>query len=489
MRNWAVLLLVAACGHDQPAPLALLAGDVRVSGASPFSASCVPAGQRGTNFSSSEVEPRLAIDPLDPSHFIAVWQQDRWSNGGSNGLVTGVSFDGGKTWTKSAVPYTACSGGVFQRASDPWVSFAPDGTAHQIGFGFDNADGHAAMLASRSTDGGRSWSAPITLFEDTSADFAIDKESITADPLDSTRVYAIWDRLSGDLTPGATDGRGPAWFTRSTDAGQTWETARIVYDPGQNQQTISNQIVVLPDGTLVDLLVILRDMNQRNSPADIAVLRSTDKGDTWSAPIIVSSSQAVGVVDPKQPTVPIRSGDIVPDIAVDRQSGALYVAWEDARFSGGSREGIAVSASTNGGISWSPQPVQANGAPATQAFTPVLAAANGKVALLYYDLRNDNPGDDTHVLATSWLAISSDGGATFTESAASQPFDIRTAPRTDEGYFLGDYEGIVPSGATFVPFFAIANDGVTTNRTDMVVRPAAELAAPRRNRAGGRRVF
>src|SRR5262249_19159578 len=160
----ALAVLLASCGHDESTtPPQSFAGLARVSGASTFT-NCITPGQFGTNYLNAEVEPRLAVDPLDPKHLVGVWQQDRWSNGGSNGLMTGVPSDGGLNWTRTAVPYTICTGGTFQRASDPWVSFAPDGTVHQIGFGFDGLDAATAMLASRSTDGGRSWSAPITLF-------------------------------------------------------------------------------------------------------------------------------------------------------------------------------------------------------------------------------------------------------------------------------------------------------------------------------------
>ena len=167
----------------------------------------------------------------------------------------------------------------------------------------------------------------------------------------------------------------------------------------------------------------------------------------------------------------MRTGDIVPSIAVDPQSGAVYVVWEDSRFSSGARDGIALSTSTDEGVHWSP-PVRVNGALASQAFTPSVAVAQGKVGVTYTDLRNDDPADNTRLLATVWLAVSSDGGANFQESAAGGPFDIRNAPRTVEGYFVGDYQGLVGLGAVFLPFFVMGNDGNIANRTDVFARPA-----------------
>ena len=475
-------LLLAACGHDAVHPTQSFAGLTRVSGQSPFAAGCASPGQAGTNFLNAEVEPFLAVDPHDAQHLVGVWQQDRWSNGGANGLGSGASFDGGKTWTTGFAHFTHCSGGTaanratFERASDPWVSFGADSTPHQIGFAFNDSDARKAMLAVRSADGGRTWTEPLYLFEETDAAAAVDKESITADPSDANLVYAVWDRVI-EPTPRSPTSTGPAWFTRSTDGGASWETARIIFDPGPNAQTIGNQIVVLPGGHLIDLLTIITQLNQQSPPASVAVLRSTDKGLSWSPkPVIFAEELSQGVRDPKN-NEPIRSGDIVPEIAVDRQSGALYAVWEDSRFSSGARDGIVLSTSTDEGLTWSPRPVRVNGVLGTPAFTPSIAVAQGKVGVTYYDLRNDNPGDDTQLLATVWLATSSDGGATFQESAVGGPFDIRSAPTTDRGYFVGDYQGLVASGATFLPFFVLANNGNTANRSDVFARPPGAAVA------------
>src|SRR5258708_12192764 len=125
---------------------------------------------------------------------------------------------------------------------------------------------------------------------------------------------------------------GSAFFTRTTDGGATWETARNIYDPGPNSQTIGNQIVVLPDGTLIDLLTILTQINQSVSNARAAVLRSGDKGMTWSPQaVIIASEQSQGVADPKT-QAGVRTGDIVPEIAADPPTAAPYPASEASPF-------------------------------------------------------------------------------------------------------------------------------------------------------------
>ena len=96
-----------------------------------------------------------------------------------------------------------------------------------------------------------------------------------------------------------------------------------------------------------------------------------------------------------------------------------------------------------------------SGAPA-QAFDPVVAVArSGEVAVLYYDLRDDDPGDPSRLGARAWLARSRDGGATFAETALDDLFDLRAAPFSG-GLFLGDYQGLAAAEDAFLPFFARA---------------------------------
>nr|MBA3777016.1 exo-alpha-sialidase [Betaproteobacteria bacterium] len=413
---------------------------------------------------NAEVEPYLAVNPRNPNNLVGVWQQDRWSDGAAAGLRTGFSFDGGRTWGLTAATFSRCTGGNagnggdYERATDPWVTFAPDGSAFQIALAISGESltpGSAnAILVSRSVDGGRAWSNPITLIRD-GADAFNDKESITADPTDARYVYAVWDRL-----PAA--GGGPSYFSRTTDGGASWETARPIFDPGAKGQTINNQIVVLPNGTLVNFFTHLEISEDNIVGSTLQLIRSTDKGATWSAPADIAEHQALGVSDPTT-GVPIRDGSILGAIAVGR-NGVLAAVWQDARFSSGARDGIAFSRSLDGGSTWS-APVRINREPAVQAFIPAVTIRDdGAIGVTYFDFRSDTTARAT-LLTDYWLTQSTDG-VTWRESRVAGPFNYAIAPIA-RGLFLGDYMGLTSIGTTFVPFYTTTNDSNFVNRTDV----------------------
>jgi BNR repeat protein/uncharacterized protein DUF5648 len=456
----------------------------RVTGFSPLAPGCDGVAATGVLYRGAEVEPMLAHDPVNPNHLIGVWQQDRWSDGGAAGQLTGVSFDGGRTWSRSSAPLSRCTGGNaanggdYPRVSDPWIAIAPDGAAYQVGIAFGGGDLFApgsfgAVLVSRSADGGRTWGAPTTLIRDGSAAFN-DKESITANPFNANFVYATWERLVG-----SSSGAAPSWFARTTDAGASWEPARPIYDPGAMNSTLNNQILVLPNGTL--LLFFSEFDNVGNTTTVLLrIVRSQDNGVSWSTPVTVATSQSRGAQNPQTGT-PIRDGSNLGSIAAGKD-GSLAVAWQDSRFSGGAIDGIAFSRSIDGGFSWS-APVRINAVPGVQAFLPTVTIRDDNlIGVTYYDFRNHLPGSPT--LSTDyWLTTSADG-VNWHESHVSGPFDFATAPFA-EGLFLGDYQALTSIGETFVPFYATTNPASPTNPTDIfasllttsVVTPFAEAKA------------
>jgi len=476
----------ALCGVSGAA--GTVTGPFLASGPSPFTGCTAddPTVQQqfSTLYPNAEPEPRAAINPTDSSNIIGVYQQDRWDNGGARGLVASVSHDGGATWTPMAIPgITKCSIGAYDRASDPWVTFSPNGNAYAISLTFDVFDPNNAIQVSKSTDGGDTWSAPIPVAAD--ATNGLDKESITADPHDSNFVYAMWDRfISPPGFPPSDFGRfhaasyvQQAWFSRTTDGGATWETPHVAFNPGTHAGTIGSIVNVLPDGTLVDGLVVFSDHKESSTQlrgASVAVIRSTDRGETWSKKPIVIAPLDTSFFGPTDPDTghPIRSGGL-PDFTVDPASGNLYAVWEDDVPTG--VDSIHFSQSTDGGLSWS-APIVINQTPTNipsgdrQAFTPtVKVAADGTVGVTYYDFRNNDtsvPGlttDYWFVSCHSSCATPANWGG---ERHVAGPFDEEQAADAG-GYFLGDYEGMITNGSTFGPFFVQAESRAANDPSDV----------------------
>ncbi len=439
-----------------------------VSSASTFTAGCAGVASAGTLYNNAEVEPHLAINPANPANLIGSWQQNRWSDGGSQGTAVGYSFDGGATWAASALPASRCgggnaaNGGDYERATDPWVAISPNGVAYQMSIGFSGATlqpgSTSAMLVFRSTDGGRNWSTPATLIRDGSQ-FFNDKNSITADTTDSRYVYAVWDRLT-------TDNRGPAMFARTIDGGVTWEPAKVIFDPGAGRQVLGVEIAVLPDGTLIHFFNQLN--NGATTTGQFQVQRSTDKGVTWSAPIKVADFFGIGTRDPESGQV-IRDAGFLGRISVGPQ-GQLYATWQDARFTNGARDGIAFTRSTDGGLSWS-APTQVNAVTTAQALTPTVhARTDGTLGITYFDMRN-NTADAATLPIDYWLATSRDGVTWIDRRITTASFELGLAPFA-RGLFLGDYMGLVSNGANFYPLY-VRTTGDLTNRNDVFMTPMA----------------
>jgi hypothetical protein len=468
-----LLMLVTACGGGggggsmMPPPFTSVT-QVRVSPPSTFSAGCDGVSATGTLYTNTAAEPYLAVNPTSPMNLISAWQQNRWSDSGAQGLNLAASFDGGMTWTLSNAAFSRCTGGHsgnagnYARATDVWLTVSPTGVVYALSLSFSGGTllpgSSSGMLVAQSQDGGLIWSAPIALIQDGATVFN-DKGSITADPTDANYVYAVWDRLSGQTA-------GPSYFAVTANAGSTWQAARSIYDPGPQNQTFGNQIVVLPGDVVLDIFTELGATS-----ALARVMQSTDHGTTWSAPLTVSDLQAVGTTDPNTHAL-VRDGSGLVSVSVG-PGGIIYLAWQDSRFSGGQHDGIAMTHSSDGGLTWS-VPVQVNADHNVPAFTPTIhVRADGVIGVTYYDLRNDT-SSPAELLTDCWLVTSSDG-VTFKESHLSGPFDLDLAPNS-QGLFLGDYESLASTASGFLPFYVQTDAGTQVRSDAFIAFPPATAA-------------
>jgi hypothetical protein len=514
-----VSLGFAVCGAVVVTAVAVGASPTRVSPSSSVFATPTCAAVDGAqtaqvsstfNYLNSEEEPNVAVDPTDNAHLVGTWQEDRWNDGGANGLATGYSTDGGTTWSSAqGLPFTECAGAgslSYQRASDPWVSIGPGkpssfdcaptskdcSTVYQIGIPFDETTRRTAVATSVSYDGGATYTNTQTLVADPCSDikspgyvcnnpksFVLnDKESITADPTQPGFAYAVWDRLAAP--PSSVNGngdsiafKGPVFISRTTDYGQTWSAPQKIVSTPAIDQTIGNVIVVDPtNGTLYDFFTYVQNLSNKggNQGETIGLVKSTDHGITWGRVQTVAPEPSKGVVDPNNvdPTTgtapaPLRtSGSDAPQPAVS-STGQLYVTWEGADPSTGTDQ-VYITTSTDGGATWSTPSLVDSAYTGAPAYTPAIAVSpTGTVAVTYYQWDAvTTSGDEPTVLyiqkTTSGGGGSSGTAPTFaSRTAVSSEFNGLAPPYSETGYFLGDYEGLTVSSKGFVPFNVLGN--------------------------------
>ncbi|MGI9301580.1 MAG: hypothetical protein ACR2RB_02580 [Gammaproteobacteria bacterium] len=528
---------------------------VPISGLSPYppGVDCNVTPQTGTVWRNSETEPYMDVDFGRPDEMAAIVHQDRWSNGSAQSTAAFYSDDGGDTWHLSFTPITRCSGGLqtgpesFDRASDPWLTVTPgrvgeDDDDDDDGGDDDDDDNNAAVFHQmslmtdrlppfvgdlrsaysmlRSTDGGKTWSDPIVVSNRTELESGApfnDKNSLTADPIKKRFVYGTWQLLR-DVLP--TDNSAipvqaffsDTFFVRSADKGKSWEPARAIYKirddvtllatagidpdatPVVGAQNIGHQIVVLPDGRLVN---VSQSRFVTTGPVFLerTIIRSFDNGDTWEQTGKVIPSTTIGgfvALDGELAAASggtivntTRSAGSIPDIAVNRTNGHMYVVWQDVDPSG-SFIGVFMAMSKDGGDIWSDH-ITVGGADLTPdgflsfaQLPAVHVADDGTVGVIFFDDRNDvvcpnlNLSNEDHPecftvlpdgsvkagpLDNDWFFKTYDPDLNFIaeQRVTTESFDLRQAP-VARGYFPGDYVNCSSTDNDFVCAFTRTNN-------------------------------
>lgn len=324
---------------------------------------------------------------------------------------------------------------------DPTVVFDGDGNAYYCYIGLWS---HTGIFVNRSTDGGYTWQeAGVAVVERVGSVPFEDKSYPVADCTTSPHrgnVYVGWTQFDtyGSSAP-ADSSR--IHFSRSTDHGQTWTPPVVVSDIGgdcrDQDDTVEGAVpAVGPDGTIYVAW---------SSPRGIEFDLSTDGGLTFGVDRIISDQP--GGWDFTVPGLDRCNGMPITktDYSYGPYRGRVYVGWSDQRH--GDTDVFLIYSDDNGD-SWSPR-VRVNDDPVgngREQFFPWIDVdpVTGIIYAVFYDRREDAGNLQNHV----YLAVSINGGDSFTnEKISASPFEIH--PQV----FFGDYIGLSAFGGRVRPIW------------------------------------
>ncbi len=364
-------------------------------------------------------ETAIAVDPNNPNRVAAAandYVSRTWAcsiNGvpcsalGDGYSGTYFSNDGGGTWCcvssdpnhiGTLIPgVNRLAGGQYDAGGDPALAFDSQGNVYYAGLGFDRAAPPNTVAVNKGTfdgSGNLTWSAPTFINPTTSPSAFNDKEWIAADWHASSpfhdRVYVTWTRFVFNPANGNYV-QSPIFFAFSKDGGKTFTTPKsisgnVLYDQGSRP-------IVGYDGTVY----IVWDGSTRLGTFDSTyVVKSTDGGNSWSKPAVISTlSEVIPLADTVFRVNSFPAGAAAPN-------GDVYVAWstevpnDNSTFGGTTgcesfysgagavyvncHSAVVYSRSSDGGNTWTaPAPVfsSLNTATRTAAGYPVTQPGGG----------------------------------------------------------------------------------------------------------------
>jgi Neuraminidase (sialidase) len=414
-------------------------------------------------------EPSVAVDPRNPQIIVA-GSNDYCAEivNGSGNVWAGYyrSTNGGTDWSESLVPgYPADDSpegtgspthGSCAAAGDPTQSF--DGTGH-LYYGFicfnRATPTNGSIYVARYDNDGATYVRTVRVERGTPSVWGLfqDKINIAVDQstggATSGNVYVAWARYSGQAA------NNTIFFTRSTDGGQTF--SKPVRLTGGHAEEQFADIGIGPNGAVY---VTYREIaHQKSTENRVRIVRSTDGGQTFSAPSTVA------------PIVPFDSTDFGPDTcgdgpfacdngltyarfsslsAVAADAQGVHVVWSARTVTGQAK--IFARNSTNG-LDWTTPATEVSTAPNGHQFFPDVASAGGVLSVVFQDSRDDGSysptrppgntaaGSNSGNVVNAFVARSTDGGLTWGETPVSSEgtnpnWEVRGSMRSP---FFGDY--------------------------------------------------
>jgi hypothetical protein len=393
---------------------------------------------------------------------VAAAQAGRFTDGGASDIVFARTITNGSSWTTGNLPgITTFSSppGPFARVTDP--SVAHD-RMHDVwlisSLGLNSSVTGAAVIVSRSTNGGATWLNPVTVASATGTqDF--DKNWSVCDNTQTSpfygSCYTVWDDF----------GHGnQLMIAFSRDSGLNWTLSSV-----PSVGVIGGQPVVEPNGNVV---VPLDDAGE----VTLKSVMSTNGGVSFGQPITITSITAK--TDPGN----IRSGPL-PSAEISGD-GKIFVVWEDCRFRTNCSTNDLVFVTSTNGTNWSGvQRIPIDSVTSTvDHFIPGVAVDKNssgssiRVGVTYYYYPNVSCNEATCSLRVGFIS-SSNGGSTWNPFVdVAGPMQIDWLPNTTQGRMVGDYISTSYNGsAKAFGFFALANAPTSGGNDCAIATPNCDV--------------
>lgn len=374
-------------------------------------------------------EPSIAIDPKNTNRLVA----------GANINNYYFSEDGGLTWQHGSL-----SSSLYGVWGDPVLLVDTSGNYYFFHLSWP-ASGNwiDRIVCQKSIDGGQNWN--VGTYMGLNGTKAQDKHW-TAVNRNNNHIFSTWTQFDQYGSSYYLDST-LIFFSKSTDAGETWSPALRISEKGGNcvdsDLTVEGAVPCIgPDGEIFVSWA---------GPQGIVFDRSFDEGATWlDHDIFVNENP--GGWDLTIPGLDRSNGMPVTccDISTSPYRGTIYINFADQR-NGADDTDIWLVKSTDQGNTWS-EPVRVNDDPAGkhQFLTwMTIDQVTGYLYFVFYDRRNYND-NNTDV----FMAVSKDGGQTFNNFKVSEsPF----VPFSSA--FFGDYNNITAHNNVVRPIWTRFDNG------------------------------
>jgi hypothetical protein len=391
-------------------------------------------------FTDAVAQHRTEVEP-DTFTFgntiVSAFQIGRVFGGGASDVGFATSTNGGTTWVHGSLPrLTTNTGGVYAQASDAAVAFDARHNVwliSSLGIRSSSVD----VLTSRSTDGGLTWSNPVT-----TATGSLDKNWITCDNTSTSpffgRCYTEYDITSSS---------DALRMKTSSDGGLTWGPARAT---GDGAHGLGGQPVVRPNGTVL--------VPYLSTSGQIRSFRSIDGGASWRATVLISTSSHHDAAGG------LREEDL-PSAEIDA-AGTAYVVWSDCRFRSGCPANDVVLSKSTSETTWGPVtrvPIDATTS-TVDHFVPGIgvdrstSGGSARIGVTYYAYPNRSCTASTCVLNVGFISSTNGGTSWSAPTQIAGPINLSWLPNTSQGRMFGDYisTSILPGGRAF-PVVAVAH--------------------------------